>query len=41
MLLGLTRDSSVYVGDEPTAGEYRVQKPSATGQCLASVSFKP
>ena len=34
-------DNSVYVGDEPTEGEYRIQKLSATGQFLASVSFKP
>jgi hypothetical protein len=34
-------DNSVYVGDEPTEGEYRVQKLSAAGQFLASVSFKP
>jgi hypothetical protein len=34
-------DNTLYVGDEPTAGEYRVQKLSATGQFLASVSFKP
>jgi len=34
-------DNSVYVGDEPTTGEYRIQKLSATGQFLASVSFKP
>ena len=34
-------DNSVYVGDEPTGGEYRIQKLSATGQFLASVSFKP
>ena len=34
-------DNSVYVGDEPTAGEYRVQKLSVTGQFLASASFKP
>ena len=34
-------DNSVYVGDEPTKGEYRIQKLSATGQFLASVSFKP
>jgi len=34
-------DNSVYVGDEPTEGEYRIQKLSATGTFLASVSFKP
>jgi hypothetical protein len=34
-------DNSAYVGDEPTAGEYRVQKLSVTGQFLASASFKP
>ena len=34
-------DNSVYVGDEPTTGEYRIQKLSAAGQFLASVSFKP
>ncbi len=34
-------DNSVYVGDEPSPGEYRVQKLSATGQFLASASFKP
>ena len=34
-------DNSVYVGHEPTKGEYRIQKLSATGQFLASVSFKP
>jgi hypothetical protein len=34
-------DNSVYVGDEPTVGEYRIQKFSATGEFLASVSFKP
>ena len=34
-------DDSVYVGDEPTTGEYRIQKLSATGEFLASVSFKP
>ena len=34
-------DNSVYVGDEPTTGEYRIQKLSATGTFLASVSFKP
>jgi hypothetical protein len=34
-------DNSVYVGDEPTEGEYRIQKLSATGEFLASVSFRP
>jgi hypothetical protein len=34
-------DNSVYVGDEPTTGEYRIQKLSDTGKFLASVSFKP
>jgi PKD repeat protein len=34
-------DNSIYVGDEPTAGEYRIQKLSATGQFLASASFRP
>ena len=34
-------DNSVYVGDEPTEGEYRIQKFTATGTFLASVSFKP
>jgi DNA-binding beta-propeller fold protein YncE len=34
-------DNSVYVGDEPIKGEYRIQKFSATGQFIASVSFKP
>ena len=34
-------DNSVYVGDEPTTGEYRIQKLSATGKYIASVSFKP
>ena len=34
-------DNSVYVGDEPIKGEYRIQKFSATGLFLASVSFKP
>jgi PKD repeat protein len=34
-------DNSVYVGDEPAGGEYRLQKISAAGQFLASVSFKP
>ncbi|HEY7932419.1 MAG TPA: PKD domain-containing protein, partial [Solirubrobacteraceae bacterium] len=34
-------DNTVYVGDEPTAGEYRIQKLSATGQFVASVLFKP
>jgi DNA-binding beta-propeller fold protein YncE len=34
-------DNSVFVGDEPTVGEYRIQKFSATGEFLASVSFKP
>jgi hypothetical protein len=34
-------DNSVYVGDEPTAGEYRIQKFSAAGKYIASVSFKP
>jgi hypothetical protein len=34
-------DNSVYVGDEPTEGEYRIQKLSATGEYIASVSFKP
>jgi PKD repeat protein len=34
-------DNSVYVGDIPTAGTDRIQKLSATGEVLASVSFKP
>jgi len=34
-------DNSVYVGDEPTRGEYRIQKLSATGQFIASVSGPP
>jgi len=34
-------DNSVYVGDEPREGEYRIQKFSAAGTFLASVSFKP
>lgn len=34
-------DNSIYVGDEPAEGEYRIQKLSATGQFLGSVSFRP
>jgi PKD repeat protein len=34
-------DNSVYVGDEPTEGEYRIQKLSDTGEFLGSASFKP
>jgi hypothetical protein len=34
-------DNSVYVGDEPIKGEYRIQKFSAAGTFLASVSFMP
>jgi hypothetical protein len=34
-------DNSVYVGDEPSEGEYRVYKLGNRGEFLASVSFKP
>jgi hypothetical protein len=34
-------DNSVYVGDEPIKGEYRIQKFTAAGAFLASVSLKP
>jgi PKD domain len=34
-------DNTLYVGDEPTSGEYRVQKLGPKGEFLASVSFKP
>jgi len=33
-------DNTVYVGDEPEAHVYRIQKLSHTGEFLASVSFK-
>ncbi len=34
-------DNTLYVGDEPTEGEYRVQKLGPKGEFIASVSFKP